>query len=245
MRNILIALKKFIVDKRKLFSFLIFICLLAIFAVSFKIAPKIKSYTALRKIETKINSNPLWIELYKKAQAGGELLEGAKGEEEYIAAAFRWKSLADATGEKIFYLKALDIYDQAIARRDLMPYLSSLNAGNVSRIIKEFGRADEYYLQAIKLNPGEAGTYMTRAELLRYDLGMSHEEIKRFYLQSLKILIGREYIRLAADYAVYLKEAREYQEALNQYKLLLTVMPGNSQYLQSISEIEAKLRETP
>lgn len=224
---------------------LTFICVLAVLAVSFVVAPKIKDYIALRKIEAKISSNPAWAELYKKAQEGKQLLKDPKGEEEYLAAAFRWKSLADAMGEKIFYLKALEIYDMAGDRKDFKAYLSTLNAGNVSRAIKQFKKADEYYLNAIKLNPGEAGTYMARAELLRYDLGVSHEEIKKFYLDSFKILIGSEVIRLTADYAAYLKETGDYQEALKQYELLLTVMPGNSQYPQSVSEIETKLREKP
>lgn len=240
-----IIIKNIVTSRRARLVFLILICLLAVFATAAPNAPKIKAYFAFRKAEVKIKANPAWAELYQRAQEGGGLLKDAKNEENYIAAAFRWKSLADAMGERIFYLKALEIYDQAISRKDFSSYLSSLNAGNVSRTIKEFERADKYFLHAIELNPGEAGTYMTRAELLRYDLRQTPKAIKEFYLSGLKRLIGREYLRLAADYAVYLKETGDYEEALKQYKLLLIVMPAQESFKTSITEIEKKLKESP
>jgi len=241
----MIALKKAVVFKKILIFILILSFAAAIFGLVFKVLPEIRSYLALKKIEEKINANPAWLDLYKRAQDGSEDLKGktVTSEEEYIGIAFRWKSLADATGEEVFYLKALDLYDQAIARTDFGPYISSFNAGNVSRIIGRLGDADRYYLKAIELDPGEAGTYMARAELLRYDLRADPKTIKEFYLFGLKRLMGQEYIRFASDYAAYLKEAGDYEEALKQYQLLFTVMPSYEPYRQSIAEIEAKLKE--
>lgn len=196
-------------------------------------------YKNLKKAEARIKVNPDWLQLWENAKQGRSLLANPQDEEAYLAAAFRWKSLADLTGEKIFYLKARHIYDLAIARKDLKTaYLSILNAGNISRTLKEFETADEYYLKAISMNPGEAGTYITRAELLRYDLKRDPQIIKEFYTKSLSILIGQEYVRLASDYAFYLKSSGNFGEALKQYKLLLLVMPSYEPYATAIKEIE-------
>lgn len=223
--------------------FFVLILLGSVVSLVVSLAETANDYKNLKRAEARIKVNPDWRQLWETALRGRSLLANPQDEEAYLAAAFRWKSLADLTGEKIFYLKARYIYDLAIQRKDLKTaYLSSLNAGNISRTLKEFETADEYYLKAISMNPGEAGIYIIRAEFLRYDLKLEPKAIKEFYTKGLNTLIGQEYVRLASDYAFYLKSSGDLNEALKQYKLLLLVMPSYQPYVTSVKEIEEQQR---
>lgn len=202
------------------------------------------AYSETRRLESRVSSNPEWQKMYDYAKEGQKnLVTGKSDEELYMAAAFRWKSLGDATGEREFYLRSLEIYNEAIQRTDFGRYILTLNAGNVARLLGDFELADKYYLSAMQLNPGEAGTYLTRAEMLKNNLKADREDIKNFYKQSLEVLIGREYLRLASDYAGYLKEIGDLNLALDQYKLLRTVIPNDRSYAEAIEEIENLLKQ--
>ena len=203
-----------------------------------------RDYFKLKLFEPKIKANQVWSQLYNDAKEGDKMLDGKEDNfEYYLAAGLNWKSLGDQTGEAIFYKKSLKIYEQAIYKFGSKAYIAYLNAANVARALKKFELANKYYDMAIEINFGEAGTYMTKAEFMRYDLKSPHEEIAAFYNLGLKRLIGQEYIRLLTEYASYLQTAKYYEEAINAYKILLLIFPNHEPYLDLIKTLEEQLNE--
>ncbi|MBI2099147.1 hypothetical protein HYT45_01890 [Candidatus Uhrbacteria bacterium] len=242
MNNQFVAqINNFFAGKRRriLVVFALLLALILLLPPALNIASAFKEE---RRVAAKIKNNPAWSELYSAAKEGDKLLKKDEDNlEMYLSAGFRWKSVADATTEAVFYRNALDVYDKAIKKFGDRNYLPFLNAANVLRYLKEFERADRYYLEAIKSNPGEAGIYIARAELMRYDLKKTPEEIRAFYQKGLAVLVGQEVLRLAADYVSYLVETEQFAEALQMYKKLALIMPGHEPYQAAIKELEEKL----
>lgn len=222
---------------------LVLVVLLALMVVGLSVFAG-RDYFKLKLFEPKIKANQVWSKLYADAREGDKLLrENKDNYEHYLAAGLNWKSLGDQTGEAIFYKKSLEVYEQAIRKFGTKAYVAHLNAANTARYLKDFKLANKYYGLAIDMNPGEAGTYMAKAELMRYELKSSHEEIVTFYDNSLKVLIGGEYIRLVTDYAAYLRGTEHFEEAIKVYKLLLLIFPNHGPYLDLIKTLEEQLRE--
>jgi tetratricopeptide (TPR) repeat protein len=105
--------------------------------------------------------------------------------ENYAALGLAWKSLADRTKNPEHYQRALGVYEEAIEKTGGQNGLYWLNAGNMENRLKNYQKAEEYYLKAIGVAPAETTYYFALADLYEYQLNKSKEAIVAVYDQGI------------------------------------------------------------
>lgn len=130
----------------------------------------------------------------------------------YIQAGFYWKTLAEATKEQIFYDRAIEVLLIAINRFGAQNYLPYVNAGNIYQALGRFEEAEAMFKKAIEIVPGETSLYIRLAELYRYDLKKTPEEILAVYDEGEKR--GLSSITLSVSKAGYLRDIGRKDEAI-------------------------------
>jgi len=194
-----------------------------------------------------LESYPQAVELLGKAKESAEKIKvDSDNYDLYIEAGLRWKGLGDLLAPttqkeeaKIFYQKAIKIYEKAIEVSEGKAWIPYLNLGNVSRTIGDYSKAETAYRDAIKLSPGEAMLWIVLADLYRYDLKKSQEEVKDIYKEGLKVVVFN--VNLLQEFAGYLRDIGQLADALELYKQLAEKYPDNQALKNQIIELESQL----
>lgn len=130
--------------------------------------------------------------------------------------ALDWKTLGGLTNDKKYYTRAAIMYEEIIEMLGHKSFIPYMNAGNVYRALGDFNQADKRYAEAKVIAPGEPSIYLAIAEMSRYDLKKSSEEVLAVYREALGRLTDVEDVLIA--YASYLKELGREQEAAEAYQ---------------------------
>jgi tetratricopeptide (TPR) repeat protein len=152
----------------------------------------------------------------------------------YVQAAFYWKTIADVTKEEMFYQRALDTYLLAIkkAEKSSVVYTS---AGNIYRILKNPSKAEEMYRMALEMTPGEAELYIRLAELYRYDMNKSVDDVLKIYEEGMKKIVAPAPLLISK--AAYLRDVGKKDEAMEIFEYLYAET-GNEIYHDEIEDIK-------
>lgn len=143
-----------------------------------------------------------------------------------ISAAFKWKSLGDATQHHYFYRKALAAYEEGVTSDDARSSLFFLNAGNILKSMGKYDDADDQYLQAIELDPGNEANHIARIEMYMYWEGKTQDDVLYVIDEASKIVLANGNINLLKG--DYLSMVGRYEEALRTYEALLVVYGNTS-----------------
>lgn len=138
------------------------------------------------------------------------------------------------------YEKAIIIYKK-LGELNSGDYLSFKSLGDVYYAQKEYEKSEEAYLTAIKNNAYNPNVYAQLAEIYRYHLTDNKEKIKNFYEDGIEKL-GTNRFNLIQSYAGYLEYIEEYQNSIEQWKIVSEEFPGNQAIKDKIKELEAKLK---
>lgn len=157
-----------------------------------------------------------------------------------IGAAFKWKSLGDATQNNYFYQKALAAYERGVTNDDARSSLFFLNSGNILKSMGKFEEADDQYIQAIDLDPGNEANHIARIEMYMYWEGKTQDDVLYVIDEASKIVLANGNINLLKG--DYLSMVGRYEEALRTYEALLVVY-GNTASGPAIKEKVETLRQ--
>lgn len=153
----------------------------------------------------------------------------------YVQASFYWKTIADATREKMFYQRALDICLSAIknANKSSVVYI---NAGNIYRVFEKFDKAEEMYRKALEMTPGETEIYIRLAELYRYDMKKSAEDILKIYDDGMERIVTPA--EILTSKASYLRDIGRKDESIKIFQYLYKETQDETYYweIESIKQ---------
>lgn len=201
------------------------------------------SWRMEQQILLRLGDNKEWLgqydELKEKIKKSEE--KGGKDPAALISLGFAWKGLGDATKDDYFLKRALKIYQQGINQFGSQNVIFYWSAGSVANIMGEFEMAEKYYKNAIAVAPtyGESYTYM--AELYRFKMKKSPDEIIKVYDDGLKATSGN--MQLLLEKSSYLRAIGRYEESLAGYRDLLKQYANNKGFEDVIRELEEKIEK--
>lgn len=143
-----------------------------------------------------------------------------------------------AQGDKEAYQKAIDLYKSIIIYTDGKIWLPYLNMGNVYKALGDYKSADQAYDDGIKI-AGDSMLWIAKIELYQDYIKKPFTEVKKVYDESLKSTIENTTIYI--NYASYLDDNKEYEDALAIYKVLYERYPNNQGYKEKIEELGSRL----
>ena len=138
------------------------------------------------------------------------------------------------------YEKAIIIYKK-LGELNPSDYLSFKSLGDVYYAQKEYEKSEEAYLTAIKNNPYNPNVYSQVSELYRYHLTDNEDKAKKFYEEGIEKL-GSNRFNLIQSYADYLEDIEEYQNSIEQWKIVSEEFSDNQAIKDKIKELENKLK---
>ena len=195
--------------------------------------------TVLQKIGDKKDL----LEIYGKVKKAQSVLKNPKDESEEVvnllSLSNNWKALAELTKDDYFYTRALAVYEEGIRKFGHKNVIYYWNGGGLAENHGDFALAEHYYKESIRIAPTYGEGYIKLAELYRFRMKKSEDEVAAVYKQGL----GRNPADgpLLLENAAYLKSIGRFKDALEAYQLLLKVYPDNTGYRQTVKELEAKL----
>ena len=125
----------------------------------------------------------------------------------YADLGLAFKSLADQTGDKKHYQKALDVYEKAIELTKRKNIVFILNAGNMAVYTGDYQTAKSYYEEAISVAPGDIAGYQKLIELHMYQLKSPKEDIIAVFDKGIKRMFDPDALKKWK--ASYLKSLNE------------------------------------
>ncbi|MEA3272731.1 MAG: tetratricopeptide repeat protein [Patescibacteria group bacterium] len=156
----------------------------------------------------------------------------------YISAGFYWKILADNTGEKLFYKKAVNAYLDAIEKFGMGYYIPYANLAGVYQSLGDFEKAEGMLKKALLIVPGESPLYIRLVELYRYDMNKSPEEILAVYDNGMGRVLST--LALVVSKANYLKDIGRKQESLELFEATYETT-GNALFKREIKRLRQEL----
>lgn len=191
----------------------------------------------------KIGDRKELLEIYDKVQRAQVVLQHPKDENEEVGNLLslgnNWKALAELTKDDYFYSRALAAFEEGIRKFGHKNVIFYWNGGGLAENHGDFALAEHNYKESVRIAPTYGDGYIKLAELYRFRMHKSNDEIEAVYKQGRSA--NSENGDLALDNAVFLKEIGRYKDSIEEYKLLLKAFPDNAGYEQSIKEMEAKL----
>lgn len=95
----------------------------------------------------------------------------------YLSLGLTWKSLADRTRESEHYAQALLIYEEGAEKIGRNNTVLLSNAGSMAVYIGDYELGEKYYLESLRVAPGDTKAYIALAEIYEYNLGKPIDEI--------------------------------------------------------------------
>lgn len=222
------------------------IVVLCVIGASIATAVYYQRTAAVREEQTvlaKLKGNQDLLAVYDKIKKAEAVLQHPKDQNEetayLLSLANNWKDLAEQTKDDYFYNKALSAFEEGIRKFGEKNVIFYWNAGGLAENHGDFATAEHYYKESIRIAPAYGDGYIKLAELYRFRVHKTDDEVEAVYKQgrTTNPMNGP----LLLENAAYLKGIGRYKDAIEEYKLLLKVFPGNAGYLQSIKDMEAKL----
>lgn len=224
----------------------IIILIVAIFLLIFVSIVLYQRTASAREEQTilkKIGDKKEFLEMYDKVKSAQAILQHPKDENEEVGNLLslgnNWKALAELTKDDYFYSRALAVFEEGIRKFGHKNVIFYWNGGGLAENHGDFSLAEHDYKESIRIAPSYGEGYIKLAELYRFKLHKSDDEVEAVYKQGRNAnpMNGP----LLLENAAYLKGIGRFKDALEEYKLLLKVFPGNSGYEQTIKELETKL----
>jgi len=201
-----------------------------------------KERSIVTKIEAQLSMDPKTKDLMAAARDMESKISGNPNNPlPYLQAGLAWKGIADATGEKYFYQKALDAYSRGIKNITGENSVLYANAGMMAKEIGDYAAAEKFYRAAINASPGDPSNYISLIELYRYRLKKSEPEILALYDEAMSRLVNG--YDVVAHRASYLRDIGRYQDAINDFELMLKTQPGSQAIKNEIAELKALLAQ--
>lgn len=145
-------------------------------------------------------------------------------------------AMAGDNGDKAAYDRAIAAYKEAATISHYSNWIPYYNLGDVYRRAGDFNRAENAYNNALKIsNGGQLNAYLAKAEMYRYQLNKSPEEIKAVYEEAMAKSDDLDNAQVA--YAAYLKEIGDNSAALKYYQALLKTYPDNQVFKDQVTEL--------
>ena len=116
--------------------------------------------------------------------------------ENYLTLGLAWKSLADRTKDrqitnyKDYYQKALGVYQQGIEITNHHNALFMNNAGNMAKYLEDYELVEDYYQEAISVDPGRDVYYIALAELYEHEMNKTKDEIIAVYDEGISRIVN-------------------------------------------------------
>lgn len=191
----------------------------------------------------KIGDKKELLEIYDKVKRAQTVLQNPKDESEEVGNLLslgnNWKALAELTKDDYFYSRALAAFEEGIRKFGHKNVIFYWNGGGLAENHGDFALAEHDYKESIRIAPTYGEGYIKLAELYRFRMKKSQDEVEAVYKQGRNANPGNGPLLL--ENAAYLKEVGRFKDALEEYKLLLKVFPGNAGYEQNVRDLEAKL----
>lgn len=197
-----------------------------------------------RQLYKLIKNQPAMVELYNKAKTIEAKIAKQPNEASlYFDAGLAWKSIAElTTGNKAPFLKrSLRAYQQGIKKFGSKNILFYLNGGKLAERVNDFGLAESYYLEAIKISPQDESGYLYLGDLYANTLKKSAPDVLAVFNDAEKKV--NNYLAVIAARAEYLYKMGDYQNALIDYKKLNENYPNFQGYKNIIKELEQKTKK--
>lgn len=173
---------------------------------------------------TAVNSTPVKLSTEEQAAYDAKINEG-------MAAAMEGDN-----GNKDAYNRAIAAYKEAATISHYSNWIAYYNLGDMYRRIGDFDRAESAYNNALTISGGrQLNAYLAKAEMYRYQLNKSPEEIKAIYEEALAKSDDLNNVQVA--YAAYLKAIGDTAGALKYYQALLKTYPTNEIYKAEVKEL--------
>lgn len=169
----------------------------------------------------------------KKAEA--DILQNPTDFNAYLRAGFSWKVLGESTKQDIFFDRSLDAYLGAIKQFGVQYAMPYVNAGNIYKLRGDFKTTEEMFKKALEITPGEPDLYVRLAELYRFDMKKSPEEILAIYDEGVKRCVST--MPLAISKAAYLRSVGKKEEAMELYQKIYEATKDEI-YLWEIEDIQ-------
>lgn len=196
-----------------------------------------------RQILMRLGDNKEWLGQYEglKEKIKKNEETGGKDQAALISLGFAWKGLGDATKDNYFLKQALNIYQQGINRFGSQNVIFYWSAGSVASSMEEFELAEKHYKKAIAAAPSYVEGYTYLADLYRFKLKKTPDEIIKVYGDGIKATDGS--LQLILDKSSYLRSIGRYEESLEGYKILSKQYPNNRGFEDVIRELEGHINK--
>lgn len=187
------------------------------------------------KMKSYLTTNQMNDDYGMATSAEAERIKNPTDYSAYIRAGFYWKTLGEATKQEMFFDRSLDAYFGAIEQFGMQYALPYENAGNIYKLRGDFKKAEEMYKKAIEVTPGEPDLYVRLAELYRFDMKKSPEEILAVYDEGVERCLTT--MPLAISKAAYLRSIGRKDEAIELYQKIYEAKQDQI-YLWEIEDIK-------
>lgn len=194
------------------------------------------------KVERKLEGNKQGLDLYSELKG----IEKKNVEKNYtdpgliLALAFEWKSLGEVTKDSYFFEKSLEIYKMGIEKfpGNVTFYW---NAGKVAELVQDYGQAEFFYKEAIRVAPTYNEPYHFLAELYEYRMKKNPEDVFQVYVDGLKVIQNDSSLFLA-ECSFFQRHDRK-DKALECYEILSKAYPNEQLYKKTIAELKQELNK--
>ena len=166
-------------------------------------------------LDTILEKYPNLFEYTEKVKLYNQkIIEDPFDVENYLTLGLQWKGIADRVDEiekNKYYQQALDVYLDGINITQRKNSISLYNAGKMNEFLKQYAEAEDYYKEAISIDPGNGLWYITLADLYQYKMQKTSEEIIEIYDWGIERVIGSEVIKKEKqDYLNSIKKGSEF-----------------------------------
>ncbi len=124
----------------------------------------------------------------------------------YLSLGIQWKSIADRAKDEdkeTYYNKARETYIKGVEISQRKNSILMYNVAKISEYLKDYQTAETYYREAISIDPGNQMLYTSLADLYRYYMGKTKEEVLSVYDEGIKKATINSSVQQARD--IYLR----------------------------------------
>lgn len=196
-----------------------------------------------KQVMKHLENHPELVQNYRKIQEyETKIKQDPKNKIGYLVSiGFEWKSLGDLSGDKYFYEKSLETYQNGAEQYGSQSVPFFWNAGKVAEILQRYDVAEFNYREAIRIGPSYNEAHRYLADLYDYKLNKPTNEVLNVYKQGLKDTNND--VSLFSEECSFLRRRKETPLALECYETLVKAFPENQGYKQIVTEIKAELKK--
>src|SRR3989344_225278 len=151
--------------------------------------------------------------------------------EQYLQQGINFETKNDLNSAISSYKKAAEL-----SPKEYVPYS---NAGSAYYSMGKFTEAEKHFLKALELSPDSVSVHTKLYDLYFYGLKRSPEQMKAFFVDSLKDTNND--INIVKLYTIYLEKIEDFKPALSIWRSLLDFEPDNESYKTKVEALQKQI----